>query len=110
MIMDMLASLEKEAEAEAGEKEYCDKELSETKAKLEDKTDESEKLSTKIAQMVGASDKLTSEVSALQNELAALTKTQAEMNQLRQKENSAFKKNKPEMEQGLNGVKQALKV
>jgi len=110
MIMDMLASLEKEAEAEAGEKEYCDKEMSETKAKLEDKTDESEKLSTKIAQMVGASDKLKSEVGTLQNELAALTKTQAEMNQLRQKENSAFKANKPEMEQGLNGVKMALKV
>lgn len=110
MIMDMLASLEKEAEAEAGEKEYCDKEMSETKAKLEDKTDESEKLSTKIAQMTGGSDKLKSEVGTLQNELAALTKTQAEMNQLRQKENAAFKKNKPEMEQGLNGVKMALKV
>merc|ERR1719162_1792675 len=110
MIMDMLATLEKEAEAEAGEKEYCDKEMSETKAKLDDKTDESEKLSTKIAQMAGASAKLKSEVSTLQNELAGLTKAQAEMDQLRQKENAAYKANKPEIEQGLGGIKKALKV
>jgi len=110
MVMDMLASLEKEAEAEATEKEYCDKETAETTAKLDDKNDEAQKLSTKISQMTSSSQKLKAEVATLQKELAALTKTQAEMDQLRQKENAAYKKSKPEMESGLNGVKKALKV
>jgi DNA repair exonuclease SbcCD ATPase subunit len=110
MITDMLASLEKEAEAEAGEKQYCDKEMSETTEKLDDKTDEVESLSTKIAQMEGTSEKLKGEVSVLQNELAALAKVQGEMDQLRQKENAAYKASRPEMERGLNGVKKALKV
>jgi len=110
MIMDMLTNLEKEAEAEATEKEYCDKEMAESEGKLDDKKDEASALSTKIEQMTSASDKLKSEVSVLQKELAALTKTQAEMDQLRQKENAAYSKSRPELEQGLNGVKKALKV
>jgi len=110
MIMDMVANLEKEAEAEATEKQYCDKETAETTAKLDDKTDDAKKLSTKISQMQSGSAKLKGQVSTLQKELSALTKGQAEMQQLRQKENAAYKKNKPEMEQGLNGVKKALKV
>lgn len=110
MVTDMLASLEKQAEAEATEKEYCDKEMSESNAKLDDKNDEEEKLSTKIAQMTSASEKLKSQVSVLQKELAALTKSQAEMDQLRQKENEQYKQSRPELEQGLNGVKKALKV
>lgn len=110
MIMDMLAALEKEAEAEATEKEYCDKETAETKDKLGDKTDDHGRLSTKIAQMSSTSQKLKAEVSVLQKELGALIKTQAEIDQLRMKENAAYKHNKPELEQGLNGVKAALKV
>jgi len=110
MVMDMIANLEKDAEAEATEKDYCDKELSETNTKLDDKNDEAGKLSTKVDQMVGASQRLKGEVGTLQKELAAGAKTQGDMSQMRQKENAAYKKNKPEMEQGLNGVKLALKV
>merc|ERR1719375_891666 len=39
-----------------------------------------------------------------------MAKSMAKATALRQSQNAAYKKNKPEMEQGLNGVKMALKV
>ena len=42
--------------------------------------------------------------------LADLAKSGAEMNRIRDEEKAAFDKNHPEMEQGLEGVKLALKI
>merc|ERR1712129_617172 len=50
------------------------------------------------------------EVAALQKALADLMSAQAEMDQLREKESEAYKVNKADLEQGLDGVKLALKV
>merc|ERR1719453_2088572 len=50
LIKDMIATLEAEAEADATQKAYCDKELGENNAKRDDLQAESDKLSTKIAQ------------------------------------------------------------
>merc|ERR1719313_1245142 len=47
LISDMLAKLQKEAEEDATQKAFCDKEMKETKAKKDEKTAEVEKLSTK---------------------------------------------------------------
>merc|ERR1711956_129117 len=82
----------------------------ETRAKKADKTAEIEKLSTKIDQMSTRSAKLKEEVAALQKALADLMSAQAEMDQLREKESEAYKVNNAELEQGLDGVKLALKV
>merc|ERR1719337_59287 len=46
----------------------------------------------------------------LQKELAELADTQAEMDKIRADEKATYEKNKPEMEQGLKGVKLALKI
>jgi len=110
LISDMIASLEEAADADATEKAYCDKELAETRAKKDDKTAEIEKLTTKIDQMSTRSAKLKEEVAALQKALADLMSAQAEMDKLREEENTTYKKNKAELEQGLDGVKLALKV
>merc|ERR1719150_2649372 len=110
LISDMIASLEEAADADATEKAFCDKELAETRAKKDDKTAEIEKLTTKIDQMSTRSAKLKEEVTALQKALADLMSAQAEMDKLREEENEAYKKNKAELEQGLEGVKLALKV
>merc|ERR1719198_639549 len=53
LISDMIARLEAEAEADATEKAYCDKELSETNAKKDDKDAEIAKLTTQIDQKNG---------------------------------------------------------
>merc|ERR1719310_2343092 len=65
LITDMIATLESEAEEDASQKAYCDKEMSEANAKKDDLTAESDKLSTKIAQSKAASAKLKEEVATL---------------------------------------------
>merc|ERR1719326_2244497 len=85
LITDMIATLESEAEEDASQKAYCDKEMSETTAKHEELTAESEKLSTKIAQDKAASAKLKEQVATLQNELAAMAKAKAEADNFAQR-------------------------
>merc|ERR1719174_1539404 len=57
-----IATLESEAEADAQQKAYCDKEMSEANTKKDDLTTEKDKLSTKIAQDSAASTKLKEQV------------------------------------------------
>jgi len=110
LINDMIATLESEAEADATQKAFCDKSMSEATAKKDDLTAESNKLSTKIAQDKAASAKLKEQVATLQEALAGMAKAKAEADSLRQEENAAFKKNSAEMQQGVTGVQTALKV
>jgi len=110
LITDMIERLESEAQADASHKAYCDKELSESTEKKDDKTAEISKLSTKIDQMTARSAQLKEEVAGLESALAALAKAGAEMDQMRQQENKDYTKNKADMQQGLEGVKIALKV
>merc|ERR1719380_548109 len=109
-INEMIERLIKEAEADASHKAYCDKEMGETKAKKDELTTEIEELTTKIDKMTAEAAKLREEVAILQKELAELEASQAEMDKVRAEEKAAYDKNKPEMEQGLEGIKLALKV
>jgi|Transcript_13907 DNA repair exonuclease SbcCD ATPase subunit len=110
LIRTMIEKLLKEGEADATEKAFCDKEMAETEEKKADKEAAIEKLSTKIDSMSAKSARLKEEVAELEKELAALAKTQAEMDKLRSEEKAAFEANSAEMEQGVEGVKMALKV
>merc|ERR1719267_276325 len=105
LITDMIANLESEAEEDASQKAYCDKEMSETTAKKDDLQAEHDKLSTKIAQDKAASAKLKEEVATLQKELAEMAKARAAADELRVEEKAAFEKNSKEMAQGIEGVK-----
>merc|ERR1712045_501651 len=49
-------------------------------------------------------------VAALQSELSNLAKSQASMDKLRQEENALYEESKAELDKGLTGVKQALKI
>merc|ERR1719217_1464886 len=110
LINEMIERLIKEGEEEASHKAYCDKEMGETKAKKEELNTEIEELTTKIDKMTAESAKLKEEVAILSKELAELEASQAEMDKVRAEEKAAYDKNKPEMEQGLEGIKLALKV
>jgi len=110
LISDMLERLQADAAADASHKAFCDKEMSETNAKKAERDSEIAKLTTKINQMSARSAQLKEEVATLQKELAELAKVQAEMDKLRQEEKAAYDANRPEMEQGLEGVKMALQI
>jgi len=110
LISDMITKLEEEAAADAEHKAFCDKELAETHTKKVDKTAAIEKLTTAIDAMTARSAQLKQEVAALQTALMELAKEQAEMDKLREEEAALYKKQKADMELGLDGVKTALKV
>merc|ERR1719172_412107 len=110
LISNMIEKLLKEAEADATEKAYCDKEMAETEQKQTEKEAAIEKLSTSIDSMSAKSAKLKEEVAELQKELAATAKAQAEMDKLRAEEKAAYDKNSAEMEKGVKGIRLALKV
>merc|ERR1719161_477830 len=110
MISDMVEKLEQEAAEAAELKQWCDKELGEATAKKEDATAVFEKLTTSIDSKSAKSKKLKEEVATLQKELAELAETQQEMDKVREEEKAIYEKNKPELEQGLKGVKLALKI
>jgi septal ring factor EnvC (AmiA/AmiB activator) len=110
MIADMIEKLEQE-QAEAAElKQWCDKEIGESTAKQEETNALHEKLTTKFDKASSRSAQLKEEVATLQKELAELSATQSEMDKIRAEEKATFEKNHPEMEQGLKGVKLALKI
>merc|ERR1719408_236548 len=110
MISDMIEKLEQEAAEAAELKQWCDKEIGEATAKKEDSTAVFEKLTTSIDSKSAKSKKLKEEVATLQKELAELSNTQTEMDKVREEEKAIYEKNKPEVEQGLKGVKLALKI
>jgi hypothetical protein len=110
LITDMIEKLEAEAEADATEKAFCDKELAETNLKKDDKSAEIEKLTAKIEQNTAKSGQLKEEIAELEAQLSELTKTRAEMDKIRAEEKAVFDKASSETEKALDGVKKALKV
>merc|ERR1719240_504387 len=110
LISDMIEKLLKEAEEDATEKAFCDKEMSETEIKKADKEAAIQKLSTQIDSQNAKSAKLKEEVATLEKELSELAKAQAKMDKIRAEEKAVYDKNSAEMEKGIKGVQLALKV
>jgi len=110
LINDMVDKLEAEAEKDATEKAFCDKELGESNAKKDELQGEVDKLSTKIDQDTAKSAKLKEEAAALSKALANLATSQAEMDKMRMEEKATFKNNEAETSKGLDGIKLALKT
>merc|ERR1711971_433736 len=90
LIETMIAKLEKEAEEDATEKAYCDEEMAKTGAKHGELTDDVSKLTAKIDQASSKVVSLTEDVKQLEAELAALMKSQSEMDKLRQEQNKDY--------------------
>jgi len=110
LIKGMIETLLGDAQADASHKAYCDKELGESAEKKAEKTATIDKLSTQIDSMTAKSSQLKEQAAKLQKELADLASSQAEMNKLRSEEKATFTSAKKEMEEGITGIKAALKV
>jgi len=108
LINDMIAKLEQEAEADAGEKAYCDEEMAKTESKKQELDGEIDALSTKIDRAASKSAALKEDVKEAQAALAAIAKEQAEMDTIRQEQNADFKVAQADLSLGLSGVQAAL--
>jgi len=110
MIQEMVEKLIAEAAKEAGKKEFCDKEMSETKAKMEDKQGEVDDLNTKIDTATAKIAKLAESTATLQSELADIANEQKLALEMRDSEKANWVGAKADFEQGLEGIQMALQV
>jgi len=110
LIQDMIGKLEKEADADAEEKAWCDEQLSKTAAKKGDLEDDNDKATARIDAADAKSAKLGEELQVLAGELSALKKEQAELDKIRAEEKADYEVAKSDLEAGLTGVRKALAV
>merc|ERR1719324_1562494 len=110
MIQEMIEKLVAEAKEEADHKAFCDKEMSETKAKMEDKQEEVDDLTTKIDKSAAKVAKLKEEIATLEQELMKIADEQKVANEMRESEKAAWESAKADFESGLEGVQMALQV
>jgi len=110
LIVDMIAKLEKEADADANEKAYCDEQMAKTEAKKVDLDDTIESLTSKIDKATAKSTELKEDVKVLQEELATLAKEQKSMDKIRTEQHEAYVVAQKELSTGLGGVRKALEM
>merc|ERR1712176_671471 len=108
LIQAMIAKLEQEAGSEATEKAYCDEQIAKTEAKKGELEEDVAKMTSRIDQAAAKSVRLKGEVKELEDELAALARTQAQMDQVRSDAHADYAVAKADLESGLTGVRQAL--
>jgi len=110
MIQEMIDKLVADAAAEASHKAFCDKEMSESKEKIDDHTSTIEKFTTRKDKAVAAIEKLTEEIATLQSELSEMAKQQLAMDQMRSEQAAAFAEAKKDFEDGIEGLTMALQI
>jgi len=110
LIKDMVQRLEKEAGEEAKHKAWCDEQLGDTLAKKGELQQTIESLSAKIDKQKSEAITLKDEVKEIQSALSEIAKTQAQMDKVRMAEHETFVQTKTDLEQGLKGVRTAVKI
>jgi len=108
LIQDMIAKLEREAGSEATEKAYCDEQIAKTEFKKGELEDDIAKATSRIDQSAAKSAQLKAEIKDLEAELAALARSQAQMDKIRMETHAEYEQAKADLELGLTGVRQAL--
>merc|ERR1719420_1179525 len=110
MIQEMIDKLVADAAAEASHKAFCDKEMSESKAKIEDHTATIDKFTTRKDKATAAIEKLKEELATLADELATMAKQQAAMDEMRGEQKATYAEAKKDYEDGIEGLTMALQI
>jgi len=110
MIEDLITRLEDEAAAEASQKEWCDKEMSETIAARDAAQREIEAKNAFLTEKRTLVDSLAEDISVLSQEIADLQKAINEETALREKDQMNNNQTLAEAQAGLEAVENAIEV
>lgn len=110
MIGDMIAKLTKEGQSEAGQKEFCDREMSRSEAAIDKKGDGIEELNTKTEDVAAKTANLKEEVARLSKELGEIAESLKETQKIREEEKGEFVVVVKDLQEGITAVQAALKV
>merc|ERR1719169_304613 len=110
MIQDLITRLEDEAAAEASQKEWCDKEMSETIAARDAAQREIEAKNAFLTEKRTLVDSLAEDISVLSKEIADLQKAINEETALREKDQMNNNQTLAEAQAGLEAVENAIEV
>lgn len=110
LIQDMIEKLEKQVQDDLDQKKFCDREVGKTQQSKSDKTDYIDELSSRVEDAASAVANLQEDLKDLYRDMSALSTTQANADSIRTQEAESYKQTKKDLEEGLRGIQQALKV
>lgn len=110
LIEDMISRLVQQAQEEASHKAFCDKETADNEKKRNKLQAEARKLGTRIERATAGVAKLKEEIGDLNAALSNIAASQKTIDGLRAEEHTEWVKAKADFEQGLLGIRNALKI
>merc|ERR1719234_2350556 len=110
LLSNMITRLITEAQEEASHKAFCDKETASNEEKRNKLQAEDKKLSTRIERAEAGIANLKQQIAELQQALADIALSQKEMDSMRQSEHTEFIKEEADFQEGLRGIRGALKI
>jgi len=110
LIKDIIAMLKAQAEAEAEQKSFCDKEMAKALSNRDGEKLKMEESGATIEKKTAVKQKLTKEVAEISEEIAELAKALNEATELRSEEKKDNAQTLEEAKAGKEAVEQAMKV
>jgi len=110
LIEEMIAKLVQEAQAEATQKAFCDKEMAESSKAQADKTMRGEKLQARVDTASSRKAELEASVKTLEGQIADLDKATAEATKIRNEEHVTYVKASKDFKDAATAVEGAIKV
>merc|ERR1719321_2641399 len=110
LIEDMIAKLLKEAQEEATQKAFCDKEMGASTTSKDEKTETLAKLQARIDGAETTIAQNTEDIKTLEAEVAEIDKAQAEATEIRTKEHEDYSKASKDFKESAEAVAKAIEV
>jgi hypothetical protein len=110
LIKDLITKLEKDAAAEADQKSFCDKAMSDAIQQRDDGKSDQEAAQAQLTKLRATKEELENDIADLAAEIAANKKALNEASQLRNQEKADNEQTLAEAEEGEEAVKMALQI